>query len=346
MTRYSGPYVLTFLDPILSVQPQPNTPSSAPAPMRIFITGASGCIGHYILDQLLPSQSYELFLLVRTPEKLHPSIRAAPQVQILPGNLTDIDQFADLLATMDAAILTAAAWGGDQDVLDINVNRNLRLISLLNPERCQQVIYFSTASILGQDNQPLPEAATIGTDYIRSKYECHQRLPELPMYDKITTVFPTLVFGGDQDKPYSFISAGLQDVTRWIGLIRFFQADGSFHFAHAADIALVVKNLLDHPADLGYREYVLGNPAITANQAVEQTCDYLGQRIWFRIPLLFWLADILIWVFRIEMAEWDYFCLQYRHFVYKDVVNPASFGLTPYCPTLADLLKAHQIMPG
>jgi len=310
------------------------------------MTGASGCIGHYILDALLPTDAYDLFVLVRSPEKLNAALRTHPRVQVLQGSLNEVGQFADLLATMDGAILAAAAWGGDQDVMDINVRCNLELLGLLDPQRCQQVIYFSTASILNQENQPLPEAGTLGTDYIRSKYECHHRLPELAIYPRITTVFPTLVFGGDDQKPYSFISAGLSDVTRWIGLIRFFQADGSFHFAHAQDIALVVKALLETPSASGYREYVMGNPALTANQAVQQACSYLGQAIWFRVPLSLWLANVIIRVFRIEMADWDYFCLQYRHFVYQPVVNPASFGLTPYCPTMADLLRVHGIKAG
>jgi nucleoside-diphosphate-sugar epimerase len=307
------------------------------------MTGASGCIGHYILELLLQSERYELFLLLRNPSKLKLPVQDNPNVHVLQGGLSNIEQFADLLATIDIAILTAAAWGGDQDVMDVNVNCNLRLMSLLNPERCQQVIYFSTASILDQHNQPLPEASKIGTDYIRSKYECHQRLPELAVYDKITTIFPTLVFGGDKDKPASFISAGLKDVTRWMSLIRFFKADGGFHFAHAQDIALVVNYWVEHPPTEGYREYVIGNPALTVDRAVEQACDYLGQRIWFQIPLSFLLADILIKVFHIEMAPWDYFCLQYRHFVYQDAVNPASFGLEPYCPTMADLLRVHGV---
>jgi nucleoside-diphosphate-sugar epimerase len=316
---------------------------SAPSTLRVFMTGASGCIGHYILELLLQSDDYELFLLLRDPTKLQLPIQDNPRVHILPGSLSDIEQFAELLATIDIAILTAAAWGGDQDVMDINVNANLRLMSLLDAERCQQVIYFSTASILDQENQPLPEASKIGTDYIRSKYECHRRLPELAVYNKITTVFPTLVFGGGQDKPASFISAGLQDVTKWIGLIRFFKADGGFHFAHAQDIALVVNYLVEHPSTQGYREFVLGNSPLTADQAVEQACAYLGQPIWFRIPLSFFLADVLIKVFRIEMAPWDYFCVQYRHFVYADAVNPTSFGLDSYCPTMADLLRVHGI---
>ncbi len=309
------------------------------------MTGASGCIGHYILELLLQVERYEIYLLLRHPEKLRLSVVDHPRVHILQGGLADIDRYADLVPTMQMAILTAAAWGGDEDyVLGTNVHHNLRLMSMLDPDRCQQVIYFSTASILAQNCQPLPEAGTLGTDYIRSKYECHQRLPELAIYPKITTVFPTLVFGGDKDKPYSFISAGLKDVTRWVGLVRFFQADAGFHFAHAQDIATVVNYLLEHPSEAGYREFVLGNPPLSVNQAVEQISDYFSQRIWFRVPLSLGLANLLIKVFRVQMAPWDYFCLQYRHFVYQGAISPATFGMAPYCATLDDLLRCHGIV--
>lgn len=308
------------------------------------MTGASGCIGHYILELLLQVERYEVYLLLRHPDKLQLSVADHPRVHILQGGLADIDRYADLIPTMHIAILTAAAWGGDEDyVFGTNVHHNLRLMAMLDPERCQQVIYFSTSSILDQNCHPLDEAGTLGTDYIRSKYECHQRLPELAIYPKITTVFPTLVFGGDKDKPYSFISAGLQDVTRWVGLVRFFQADAGFHFAHAQDIATVVNYLLEHPSEAGYREFVIGNPSLSVNQAVEQVSDYFGQRIWFRVPLSLGLANLLIKVFRVQMAPWDYFCLQYRHFVYQGAVSPASFDMAPYCATVDDLLRVHGI---
>jgi nucleoside-diphosphate-sugar epimerase len=318
--------------------------SATPPRQRVFITGGSGCIGHYILEQLLASDRYDLFLLLRHPEKLQLPVKQDPRVQILPGGLGDIQQYADLLRTMDLAILTAAAWGGDADyVFATNVDNNLTLMGLLDPQRCQQVIYFSTASILDPQSQPLEAADQFGTDYIRSKYACHHHLPELALYPKITTVFPTLVFGGDTDKPYSFISAGLADVTRWVGLIRFFRAEAGFHFAHAQDIASVVHYLLEHPSTTGYREYVLGNSPLSVDQAVEQTCAYLGQPIWFRIPLSLWLADRLITLFRVQMAPWDYYCLNHPQFVYQGAVSPASFGLTPYCADLADLLRVHGL---
>ncbi|MGB3202569.1 MAG: NAD(P)-dependent oxidoreductase [Nodosilinea sp.] len=319
-------------------------PTFNPDTLRVFMTGASGCIGHYVLELLLESDRYELFLLLRSPEKLRLPVQNNPRVHILRGGLETVDPFIDLLPTIDIAILTAAAWGGDPGYVDaINVDANLKLMAHLDPQRCQQVIYFSTASILNQQSAPLTEAGTLGTDYIRSKYECHHRLPELAVYNKITTVFPTLVFGGDKEKPYSFISAGLRDVTRWVGLVRFFKADAGFHFAHAQDIATVVNYLVEHPSSEGYREYVLGNPPLTVNQAVEHICDYFGQRIWFRLPLSLWLADVLIKVFRVQMAPWDYFCLRYRHFVYAGAVSPASFAMEPYCATLADLMRVHGI---
>lgn len=318
--------------------------SNSPDTLRVFMTGASGCIGHYILDLLLESDRYELFLLLRHPEKLRLPVQDHPRVHILHGGLENIAPFADLLATIDIAILTAAAWGGNPGYVEaINVRANLELMGHLDPQRCQQVVYFSTASILNQQSAPLPEAGAMGTDYIRTKYECHYRLRDLPVYDKITTVFPTLVFGGDKEKPYSFISAGLKDVTRWVGLVRFFKVDAGFHFAHAQDIATVVYYLIEHPSTDGYREYVMGNPPLTVNQAVEQVSDYFGQRIWFRIPLSMGLAEVLIKVFRVQMAPWDYFCLRYRHFVYAGSVNPASFGMEPYCSTLTELFRVHGI---
>ncbi|MGP1374664.1 MAG: NAD-dependent epimerase/dehydratase family protein [Almyronema sp.] len=310
------------------------------SPKRIFITGASGCIGHYIVETLIRETAHELFLLLRDPKKLLLNVQNYPQVHIVEGDLKDIDDFADLLGTMDGAILTAAAWGDPDVTYAVNVTQTLQLLALLDPDRCQQVIYFSTASILDQHNQPFQEAAEIGTDYIRTKYLCHEKLSQLAIAPQITTVFPTLVFGGDKDKPASHISGGLAEVAKWMKLIRFFKADGSFHFIHAEDIARVVHHLVEHPPQPGEpRELVLGNPAITANQAVEETCQYLNQHICFRLPLSLSLANVLISVFRIRMAEWDRFCLRYRHFVYQDPVNPATLGLEPYCPTLTDLLE-------
>ncbi|MBE9078186.1 NAD(P)-dependent oxidoreductase [Romeria aff. gracilis LEGE 07310] len=314
--------------------------------MRIFITGASGCIGHYVVDTLIKNSDHELFLMVRNPDRLHLDIGARPGIHCLQGDIREINKFADRLSTVDQLIHIATSWGDPKESYEINVEKTLRLMSLLDPQRLRQVIYFSTSSILGPQNRPLKAAGEIGTDYIRSKYICYQRLGQLAISPQITTLFPTLVFGGDGQKPYSHISGALPEVAQWIGLARFLQAEGSFHYIHAQDIATVVRYLVEHPpAADGPRDIVLGGEAMTVNQAIEETSRYFGQRIYFRLPLSARLTQLLIKVFNVRVAEWDRFCIQHRHFTYQNPVSPAKLGLTNYCSTLADLFRAGDVAP-
>ncbi|MEH2362643.1 NAD-dependent epimerase/dehydratase family protein [Nostoc sp.] len=306
---------------------------------RILVTGASGCIGHYLTEALIKETDHELYLLVRNPSKLQVDTKGRSGINVLQGDMQNIQQFADLLSTIDMAVLTATAWGGDQ-TFDINVVKTIELLELLDPQRCQQVIYFSTASVLDRYNQPLKEAGEIGTDYIRSKYECLHQKEKLAIAPKITTLFPTLVVGGDANKPYSAVTSGIPEVTKYINLIRFLEADGSFHFIHARDIATVVRYLIDHPPENAQpRRLVLGQAQLTANQAIEEVCAYLGKKIYFRIPISLALANLIIVLFRIQMAAWDRFCMNYRHFTYEKAINPDSFGLPNYCVTMSDVLK-------
>ncbi|NDJ25800.1 NAD-dependent epimerase/dehydratase family protein [Nostoc sp. B(2019)] len=306
---------------------------------RILVTGASGCIGHYISEALIQNTNHELFLLVRNPNKLQVDIQARPGITVLQGDMQKISHFADLLQTIDIAVLTATAWGGDE-TFDINVSKTLELLKLLDPDRCEQVIYFSTASVLDRHNQPLKEAGEIGTDYIRSKYQCLHEKSKLAIAPKITTVFPTLVLGGDAKKPYSHATSGIPEVTKYINLIRFLKVDGSFHFIHGRDVATLVQYLIDHPPQTNEpRQFVLGQAPLTANQAVKEVCAYLGKKIYFRIPLSLGLANLIIAVFRIQMAAWDRFCMNDRHFTYEKAINPDSFNLPNYCATMSDVLK-------
>ncbi len=306
---------------------------------RIFVTGASGCIGHYLSETLIQDTDHELFLLVRNPEKLKVDTQVRPNVNVLQGDMQDIRHFAGLLKTIDVAVLTATAWGG-AGTFDINVVKTLELVNYLDPAICEQVIYFSTASVLDNKNQPLKAAGELGTDYIRSKYDCLQKISNLAIAPKITEVFPTLVLGGDSNKPYSHLTPGIPEVTKYIDYIRCLQADGSFHFIHARDIATVIRYLIDNPPQENEsRQLVLGQAPLTVNQAIEELCAYLGKKIGFRIPLSFSLANLLIVLFRIRMAAWDRFCMNYRHFTYHQFVNPDSFGLPNYCATISDVLR-------
>ena len=317
---------------------------------RIFITGASGCIGHYMTEALIQNTDLELYLLVRNPDKLQFDYRSRPGIHILVGDLSRIEEYSDLLKDINIAILAATAWGGKDETYNINVAKTLALIDLLDPQVCQRIIYFSTASILDRNNQLLLPASKFGHDYIQTKYECFTRLAERAIADKIIAVFPTLVFGGEENKPYSHLSAGITDVTKWIGLIRWFSLDGSFHFIHAEDIARVISYLVENPdysptteSSAGLNCLVLGNPAISVDRAIAEITSYFNKKVYLRIPLYIWLTNIFIKLFRIQMDAWSRFSLDYRHFTYKNPVTPASLGMQNHCSTVEELMKASGV---
>ena len=315
---------------------------------RIFITGASGCIGHYMIEELIQNTDRELYLLVRNPDRLQFDYRSHPRIQILTGDMSRIEEHSELLKSINIAILAATAWGGDE-AYDINVVKTLSLINLLDPQVCDRVIYFSTASILDRNNKLLLPASQFGHDYIRTKYQCFEQLSKQAIADKIIAVFPTLVFGGEENKPYSHLSAGITDVTKWIGLIRWFSLDGSFHFIHARDIAKVIDRLVENfisptsDKTSGVECLVLGNPAISVDRAIAEITSYFNKKIYLRIPLYIWLTNIFIKIFRIQMDDWSRFSLNYRHFTYDNPVTPASFGMQNYCSTVEELMKVSGV---
>lgn len=306
-------------------------------PKKVFITGASGCVGHYLIEILLEKTDYDLYLLVRDRRKLQIDLSDRPNVHIIEDSMQNIGNYKDLLGTMEFVVSTAAGWGG-QEAFVVNRDKTLELFSLLDPQVCERAIYFSTASILDSHNQIIPEAGEIGTDYIASKHACLETLENSSIRDRLITVFPTLVFGGAKDKPYSHLSKGLKDIFKYVPYARFFKTDGSFHFVHAIDIAQMVTHLLTAPSvPASPARLVLGMQRLTVQDFIVQFCEFLNLKVGWQFELTPFLANAVIKLFRIQVAAWDRYCIAQRHFTY-DVVSPETFGLVSKYPRLANLL--------
>ena len=122
---------------------------------RILITGASGCVGQYIVAWLLENSDAELLLLIRDPKKLTAVPLDHPKIKLLIGDLREISDFANELNEVNRVIHTATAWGDPQRAQEVNVVAVKKLLDLLNPLIIEQIIYFSTASILDKELKPL-----------------------------------------------------------------------------------------------------------------------------------------------------------------------------------------------
>jgi nucleoside-diphosphate-sugar epimerase len=320
-------------------------------PQRILITGASGCVGQYIAELLYRETDAELLLLLRDPARLTAVPQDDPRLTLVVTDLRELgkpgqEAAATAIGSASRIIHTATAWGDPERAQRVNVEAVKVLLSLTDPERLEQLIYFSTASVLDRRLHLLPEASRYGTEYIQTKALCLQQLEHHPLAARIVAVFPTLVFGGRLDGggpfPTSYLTAGLGEAARWLWLARWLRADASFHFIHAADIARVCVHLATQPhqanpepAQGPLRRLVLGQPAVTVNETVRQLGRWRGTWIPpFGLDLRGWLVEGLIKLLRIEMTAWDRFSIRQRHFVHQPISPPERFGEVSHAPTL------------
>ncbi|MFN9548430.1 MAG: NAD-dependent epimerase/dehydratase family protein [Cyanobacteriota bacterium] len=323
---------------------------ASPAPPRILITGASGCVGQYIADHLFRYTEAHLLLLLRDPAKLTAVPRHDRRITLLVGDLRQLDPHAQAIATAQRVIHTATAWGDPERAQAVNVVAVKKLLGLLDPQRLEQVIYFSTASILDRHLRLLSEASAYGTEYIQTKAQCLRDLEAHPLAERIVAVFPTLVFGGKllgpELHPTSYLTAGVGEAVRWLWLARWLRAEASFHFIHAADIATVCAHLATsphapnpEPGQGALRRLVLGQAPLTVNEAVATLCRWRG--LWrppVGLDLQGWLIEGLIRLLRLEVNAWDRFSIRQRHFVHEPVSPPERFGLHSVAPTLEAVL--------
>jgi nucleoside-diphosphate-sugar epimerase len=326
-------------------------PQAIARPQRILITGASGCVGQYVSALLLRETDAELLLLLRDPSKLTAVPAADPRITLLVADLRqlgspEVSAVNAAIGTATRVIHTATAWGDPERAQRVNVDAVKTLLALIDHERIEQVIYFSTASVLDRRLQLLPEAAQVGTEYIQTKAQCLQQLEQHPLAARIVAVFPTLVFGGRVDGggpfPTSYLTAGLAEAARWLWLARWLRADASFHFIHAADIARVCLVLATaphqpnpEPGQGALRRLVLGQPPVSVNGTVRSLCRWRG--VWWPplgLDLRGWLVEGLIRLLRIEVNAWDRFSIRQRHFVHEPVSPPERFGASSHAPTL------------
>ncbi len=325
--------------------------SAAAAPARILITGAAGCVGQYTAEHLYRHSDAHLLLLLRDPSKLKAVPANDPRITVLVGDMRELEPHAQAIASATRVIHTATAWGDPERAQQVNVVAVKRLLQLLDPQRIEQIIYFSTASILDRHLRLLPQAMAYGTEYIQTKAQCLQDLEIHPLADRIVAVFPTLVFGGrvvpGDPHPTSYLTAGVKEAIPWLWLAKWLRTDASFHFIHAADIATVCAHLATtphgpnpEPGQGAVRRLVLGQAPISINRTVATLVRW--RRGWYPpvgLDLRGWLIEGLIKLLRIEVNAWDRFSIRQRHFVHEPVSPPERFGLTSDAPTLESVLE-------
>lgn len=189
--------------------------------MRIFVTGATGFIGGYLVEALL-AQGHEVAALVRTPAKAQHL--ADKGVELHPGDITDKESMRAPMTGVDA-LFHVAAWykvGEKSDkAYQINVDGTRNVLELMQELAIPKGVYTSTVGVFSDTNGVLatedyrfdPSQEGFLNAYEETKWKAHYEIA-LPMMEAglpLVIVMPGLVYGpGDTSAIGDALSQYLQ----------------------------------------------------------------------------------------------------------------------------------------
>jgi len=320
------------------------------AKKNILITGANGCVGQYLIDWFLKNSDFKLLLMVRDPNKLPPKVTANKSIKLLICDIRDCMTYAKEIKHVNYLVHTATAWGDPRRAYEVNIIAFEKLLGMLDKNKLEKIIYFSTASILNENTNLMREALIYGTEYIQTKYQCYERLKASSYAEKTFAVFPTLVFGGTLDNkskfPVSYLTQGLKEANKWLWLARFFKLDSKFHFIHARDIAQICGHLIkEHKIGKNdkIQNFVLGQRFITVDKALNALLEKNHLKRYFSIPLKKRIIKLLLKVLPIQTTNWDSFSIKKYDFNHKPITNPETFGLKSHAKSIKEVIKLSKL---
>ncbi|NLO23714.1 MAG: NAD(P)-dependent oxidoreductase [Fibrobacter sp.] len=117
--------------------------------MRVFLTGGTGFIGHYVAKELL-DKGHELVIATRHPDKI-PSLKEHDKVTMIESSLLDFESLAKGLEGADACIHIALGWGETPlSMLENDTRATVKLLELAALAGCQKFIYTSSTAAMGK----------------------------------------------------------------------------------------------------------------------------------------------------------------------------------------------------
>jgi dihydroflavonol-4-reductase len=178
--------------------------------MKIFLTGATGFVGHHVA-KALAGEGAELRLLVRKSSKLS-NLEGIPGDTVV-GDLSNPDSYAPALKGCDAAIHVAAdyrLWIRDPDAMyRANVDGTRDLLKLAREARIRRVVYtssvatmaFRTDGIVVNEDTPVTINDMVG-HYKRSKFLAEQQaIAAAKDGQQVIILNPTTPIGPNDAKP-------------------------------------------------------------------------------------------------------------------------------------------------
>jgi UDP-glucose 4-epimerase len=117
--------------------------------MRIFLTGGTGFIGHFVAKEFL-ERGHSLKILARNPNKI-PSLAKHENVEMLHAGLLDSEDIKKGMEGCEACVHIALGWGETPlSMLANDTTVTVQLLELAAKNGCEKFIYTSSTAAFGK----------------------------------------------------------------------------------------------------------------------------------------------------------------------------------------------------
>lgn len=169
--------------------------------MKIFVTGATGCLGRRVVERLM-KEGHELPLLVRSIPEV--PLYHQPNIQLVKGDVTNVASYEGDLSGQDVLIHLAApvVYWRDWSLYHTGiVQATEELYAAANRQGVGRFLYISSESVL-QDREDLldidehhPYPKEPSSYYGRAKKMAEQLLMEAMDQTEVLILRPTFIWG-------------------------------------------------------------------------------------------------------------------------------------------------------
>jgi dihydroflavonol-4-reductase len=256
--------------------------------MKIFITGATGFIGGYLVKHLSETD-HELYCFARKTSQIQ-GLQASG-ARIIIGDINDKASLVEGMQGCDWIVHLASSfelWMPDMRTLyDVNVDGARNVMESALETGIRKVVHISTAAVYGNSNWPTTEESPFGSYrpsyYAQTKFEGDMIAWRMYLENglPLVIIYPSAVLGAHDTK-----AAGRYLKNFTLGRMPAqVLVNKSFAFVHVKDVCEAIKRALEKEDNIG-EKYLISACNMTWGEINRMICEIAGTRLPFlRLPV-------------------------------------------------------------
>jgi nucleoside-diphosphate-sugar epimerase len=191
--------------------------------MRVLVTGGSGFLGSYIVEQLVRDGN-EVVALVRRSSKTA-FLSALPNVKLAYGSVEEAGAVENAVEGVDAIIhcagLVKARRPSDFELVNVEGTKNLLSSAQKRKDQVKRFVYVSSLTAVGPSQDGAPVAADREpnpvTHYGRSKLRAERAVLAAKDDLHVTVIRPPMVYGPRDNESFAFFQTVSRRVLPFLG---------------------------------------------------------------------------------------------------------------------------------